>query len=133
MFSYGPLVRKEDETEGKQDVEMAESGVEGQRQKRCGGRKWNELRPLFLRTGLVSQATGSSFFEAERTKVCDTLMQKEGRGFWNALLFVWLWLSMDNGVAKKMLIFARDDLSVVDCLFGIWSDASSGQQGGGCR
>ncbi|CAH3189560.1 unnamed protein product [Porites lobata] len=39
---------------------------EGQRQ---DGRKADELRPMFLRSGVVSQARGSAYIEMQRTKV----------------------------------------------------------------
>jgi len=53
-FDYGPLVSVEESTEV--------TTLERKRQ-------WNELRPLFMRTRMVSGAAGSSYLEAENSKV----------------------------------------------------------------
>uniref|UniRef100_A0A7S2ZLW4 Uncharacterized protein n=1 Tax=Rhodosorus marinus TaxID=101924 RepID=A0A7S2ZLW4_9RHOD len=53
-FDYGPLV-------------SVEGGSEETIRERK--RQWNELRPLFMRTRMVSQAAGSSYIEAENSKV----------------------------------------------------------------
>ncbi|RKP09873.1 ribosomal protein S5 domain 2-type protein [Thamnocephalis sphaerospora] len=37
--------------------------------KRAGGRRPEDMRPIFLRTGLISQASGSAYIEMGRTKV----------------------------------------------------------------
>jgi len=36
---------------------------------RKDGRKVDELRPIFLRSGVVSQARGSAYIEMQKTKV----------------------------------------------------------------
>ncbi|KAI0562362.1 exosome component 6 Mtr3 [Gracilaria domingensis] len=57
-ISYGPLVRIEEDKKN-----HPEPGV------REDGRRWDELRPIYLRVSLLSKATGSGYYEGGGTKI----------------------------------------------------------------
>lgn len=57
-IKYGPLVRiEEDNTKTKAD------------DVREDGRRWDELRPIYMRVGMLSTATGSGYYEGGGTKI----------------------------------------------------------------
>ncbi|KAI5123369.1 hypothetical protein M0805_001790 [Coniferiporia weirii] len=59
--SFAPTYASDDE----EDVVNVKTDVEQPRR----GRAASEIRPIFLKTGLISQANGSAYIETEKTKI----------------------------------------------------------------
>mmetsp|Transcript_9269 Transcript_9269/g.27885 ORF Transcript_9269/g.27885 Transcript_9269/m.27885 type:complete len:271 (+) Transcript_9269:181-993(+) len=65
-FYYGPLISRSTE-QAKSDG--GDEGMEVDSRYVRTDRQYNGLRPMFMKTGLVSQAAGSAYVEVEGTKV----------------------------------------------------------------
>ncbi|PXF49104.1 Exosome complex component RRP41-like [Gracilariopsis chorda] len=57
-ITYGPLVRIDGEGAKTKERDVREDG-----------RRWDELRPIYMRVGMLSTATGSGYFEGGGTKI----------------------------------------------------------------